>query len=62
MAHGDDLASGLLKQITTKYNEHVKENYYSGLLDFVPNETTPDDMLMIVLTDYALRNYPELLK
>lgn len=52
----------LLKRITAKHNEEVKQNYHAGLLDFVPQETTENDMLLTVLAEYALKHYPEILE
>ena len=52
----------LLKRITAKHNEEVKQNYCAGLLDFVPQETTENDMLLTVLAEYALKHYPEILE
>lgn len=52
----------LLKQITAKHNEEVKSNFQSGLLDFVPDEITPEEMLMQIIAGYAVRNCPEVLE
>lgn len=52
----------LLKRITAKHNEEVKSNFQSGLLDFVPDEITPEEMLMQIIAGYAVRNCPEVLE
>lgn len=51
----------LLRRVTAKYNEVVDKNYNEGLLDFTPKRVTTDDVLLIALADYAMRNFPEAL-
>lgn len=55
-------AASLLKKITERENEEVKQRFSAGQLDFVPTEHTEQDVLMQILCGYALKNYPELLQ
>lgn len=51
----------LLKEVTARYNEEVAKNYHRGELDFIPKDQTEEEVLRIVLLDYARRNYPDIL-
>ncbi len=51
----------LLEQLTAAYNKKVAQNRAEGLLDFVPKDITPKEMLKTALAEYALSHYPEVL-
>lgn len=55
-------ADSLLKKITERENEEVKQRFAEGAIDFTPESYTEQDVLMQILTGYALKNYPELLQ
>ena len=52
----------LISRITERYNAEVQENYHNGILDFIPHEKTSSEMLEIIICQYALSNYPDLLQ
>lgn len=54
-------AANLLRKITERENEEVKQRFAEGAIDFTPESYTEQDVLMQILTGYALKNYPELL-
>lgn len=55
-------AASLLKKITERENEEVKQRFADGAIDFTPEEHTEQDVLIQILCGYALKNYPELLQ
>lgn len=55
-------AANLLKKITHRENEELKQRFAEGSIDFTPEEHTEQDVLMQILCGYALKNYPELLQ
>lgn len=52
----------LISRITERYNAEVQENYHNGILDFIPHDKTSSEMLEIIICQYALNNYPDLLQ
>lgn len=52
----------LISRITERYNAEVQENYHNGILDFIPHDKTSSEMLEIIICQYALSNYPDLLQ
>ena len=51
----------LLARITARYNAEVNHNRSSGELDFMPDEHRAGDLLGLIISEYALRHYPDLL-
>lgn len=50
-----------LNRITARYNAEVDQNRRAGELDFMPDEHSSGDMLGLMIAEYALKHYPELL-
>ena len=51
----------LLDRLTARYNAEVNQNFRSGQLDFIPDETSSGDIIGIALAEYALKHYPDVL-
>ena len=51
----------LLDRITARYNAEVDQNRRAGELDFIPDEHSAADILNIIISEYALRHFPDLL-
>lgn len=56
------ITNKLLQQITAAYNDEVIQAHRRGELDFVPMPVLLSDMLNIILTKYALQNFPQLIE
>ena len=54
--------SELLDRITAAYNKEIAENHASGELDCIPKDSTPQEVLTVILTKYALQNFPGILE
>ncbi len=54
--------AGLLKKITERENEELKQRFAAGQLDFVPTEHTAEETLIQILAGYALKNCPDVLQ
>lgn len=57
----NDATKKLLDSITERYNAEVNRKYSSGELDFIPTDNTPEEMLQIIIAEYALNNFPDIL-
>lgn len=51
----------LLEKITAAYNADVQKRYAEGEMDFIPIPHKMGEMLDIILTKYALDNFPEII-
>ena len=53
---------GLINRITKLYNEDNNEKYRNGDIDFIPTQETPESMLFLIVTEFAMKRYPEALE
>lgn len=55
------IRSKMLERITAAYNAETAKRYADGELDFIPKQIKQGEMLEIILTKYALDNFPEII-
>ena len=57
----NDTNMELLDRITKAYNKDVDQRYKKGLLDFIPEPSTADEILTTILATFAAQHFPDVL-